>query len=1212
MLLAYVFITISAFSNTVEDELRLSAKDGASNDAKALKAELLISRNEEKALKQLNKLLAKYKNTALEASLHFRMAELYMRKAKTATFFEVNRKNDQDVVSFSPKETKSNTSRQWVTKAVDTYDLIQRRFTHFRDMDMVLFNNAFSRQILGQNKTAVQLYKKVIDDFEDSPLVADSHLAIGEIYYNSKSFELAFKEFEKIRKFPDSRVYSYGLYKGAWALYNLRKTEQALKQLEEVVEYAYTQDEDEENTNRLALLRESLEDMVVFYEDVKSPGDAVSYFKRQSRSENYGSLILKLGRLYQRHSKHKNLETVYRDLISDSPLITERPQMHKDLLDSYELTQKRLLAVEELEALSRLCVANSKWSLAQTDSVKKECIDDLIENGKIYSAKWHKEYNKKKDSKLGSYVRRAYEALLGEYKFKELDKVRYSYSELLFQLGDYRAASTQYSLSAHETKDSKIKHDSSYAALVSLEKDVKDKWSDKDEELFAKLSADYIKMNPKGSFLTDVRFKKAFIAYEKGKYDRAAPELKGLAISFSNTERGKKAATIYLDILNIQKNYVQLKDDSYFFIKKLDFDKTTKQEFLKIHQQSYLIVVQDLEAKKKYEEASKLYKSFSEENAESDLADKSLYNAIRCAYLADLKKEAASMSEVFVKKYSNSSYSAEITKNLVQTYETFAQLKNASLAIERLASYEKDQKLKLELKFKTADYMALSGDWKKAYELYSRLGGLKAIERMALLQEKYGDWKRTEKLLEQIVASQTQPQASIAMYKIVKKHCDDGSIQDCFRLSKQVISQKSEKNVSKWALSQARLQQARILEKEFDLARLKAKPDRLSQVIAIKVDKLERTQKAYQDVLNYGDKPSAIEALVRLAGIYNKFSKGMREIPIPDEVTEKEKSKFTQEIENMVIPMEEKGAETLEIALRQARSLGLHDGLIAQIQDELNKLSRKNIKAKLVAKINPADNFLPYSNSKDCQKYYSKAKNKWDEDDAIKAASNCMNAKDYSKTEEMAEFLSVNNAQNHWGPYFHALLAKEKNDLERAQWMLALSQSRTKKSEYTTHLQAQIYWLQKNYKSAFEEFEKAIDLNSSNLPASLILALIYYEDVEYKKSAKMFDSVLSMESKHELALLGLAESELRNKRHQEAISAYSKLASIYSADGSYLKRVAEIYENDLHDSKSAFSTYIELSGKIKKGKITKNIDPDLETKIKQLERQTASVTSGKG
>jgi hypothetical protein len=67
---------------SVEEELQFKAGDEEGNELKALKAELLISKSDEMALKQLQKLLHKYRGTAMEPSLLFRLAEIYMRRPR--------------------------------------------------------------------------------------------------------------------------------------------------------------------------------------------------------------------------------------------------------------------------------------------------------------------------------------------------------------------------------------------------------------------------------------------------------------------------------------------------------------------------------------------------------------------------------------------------------------------------------------------------------------------------------------------------------------------------------------------------------------------------------------------------------------------------------------------------------------------------------------------------------------------------------------------------------------------------------------------------------------------------------------------------------------------------------------------------------------------------------------------------------------------------
>ncbi len=956
-------------ADSVTDELRLSPNDEQGNEAKSIKTELLISRTDEKALAQLKKLMAKYKGSSMEASLNFRLAELYIRRAKTATFFEVQRDNGESGAHFTPKEIKSQSSRQWIMKAVSTYDGIQKRFTHFSDMDLVLFNNAFARQMLGQEKEPMRLYKLVVENYVDSPLIADCHLAIGESYFSQKNFQKAYDEFQEIRKFADSRVYPYGIYKGAWALYNLSRIADGLKQLEEVVDYSKKKSQDGEHSSHLDLQHEALEDMVVFYEDVRKPGNAVSYFRDEGGDSQYTSLILRLGRLYQRHSRYQQMEIVYTDLLSHAPLAPERAQMHKDLLTSYEMQQKRDKAIVELESFAEVCRADSKWYLAQKPAVRLESREDLIEVGTLNTAKWHKDFTKFKAPLLAQISRRAYEALLlSGVLIPEEDKLRFSYAELLFQTDNFRKSSQQYSLVAHMTKDKKTRHDSAYAALVSLEKDTKEKWSDADEELFAKLAQDYVSLNPNGQYVTDVKFKKAFIAYEKGKFDRAAPELRELAIKFSQTGRGKKAAQLYLDILNLQKHFEILKDEALYFASKLSFDKETKLAFIKIHQQAYFTLVQGLEQAKKYPEAALGYAQFNKENPSSDLADKALFNAVRCAQLSGDYTQSAQLAEMFLKQFPQSTNKLEVVKNLVALYETQAQLGQAGDKLQKLS--ELDVPHRLDHLLTAADYKALNNEWSKALQIYTELAqkhpasveGKTALGRMEELSEKNALWDKSAKLLKEISESGLQPQASIASLKITKRSCDAGMDEDCFRLAKKVLNQRNDDKVSRFALAQARLLQGKVLEKEFDMTGVKAKSERLGLVLKIKVDKLQRVQSAYQDVLNFSDKPSAIEALVKLAGIYAKFSNSLHTIEAPTDLPQKEKEKFLSEIENIALPMEEKNAETLQLALKQAKDMKIRDGTIAQIQSELNRLTRKSMKTKLVVDITTPENVLPVVN----------------------------------------------------------------------------------------------------------------------------------------------------------------------------------------------------------------------------------------------------------
>jgi len=1079
----------------VEEDLKLIVGDEEGNEEKALRAEILIGKSEDRALQQLSKLLKKYKGTPMEAGLYFRQAELYMRKAKSARFFEVHRDNEI-VTRFMPEVVKNSSSKNWITKAIETYDMIERRFSHFRDMDMVLFNNAFARQLIGQDALAIKLYNRVIENHPESALVPDCFVAIGEYYFQNQKYQQAFEEFKKIRNYPDARVYPFGIYKEAWALYNLKEGARALKDLEEVVSYSKDSSPMEES-NKLDLSREATQDMVLFFEDVKDADVAVSYFRRQVQGDQQvGSLIVKLGRLYQRHGKWQQLEVVFNDLISALPQVPERPEIHRDLMDVFVARKRPDLTLQEIKTLAEICVDGSKWSGSQSPETRKECWTQLSGSSRHFAARWHKEFKKEPASnrESGKLALDAYETWLQFNKSGlEEEKFHFSFAELLFQMAEFRKASAQYSLVGSLTKDSKMKHDASYGSIVALEKATGDKWNDDDEKLFQKLASSYITFNPKGEFVTDVRFKKAFIAYEKGRYQEAGPQLRALALELSDKERSQKAAHLYLDIWNIQKDFEKLKEESRFFVKNLkELDEKTRVEFNTIYEESSFSLVQQHESNGKAKEAADEYLAFASEHTRSKLADKALLNGAHLYQVLGDYQAAAKALEAFVTRYPDSLEYKNSLKTLVHIYESQVKLELAARTLLKLAPFEKD---KVKLWLAAADYFALDGQWSEAESWYSKLSAMSqeieavlATERLAELHEHQGHSAQSERFLRQIAQSRVQPQASLASLRLAQIEEGGGDEKAAFEAARKTVSQRKERGFNKWAVAQARLIQAKILQKEFERASLKvSQPERLSMVISIKAEKLAKTQEAFQDAIKMGDPATAVEALVLLGAVYEEFADSINAIKLPESWSPEEKKKLAEEMENIATPIEEKNADSLQAALKLSKDTGLHDGSVPLIQEKLDHLTRKPAREKWVTELGAPESAVPL------------------------------------KPESVGKQLSVNAPAEPWGPFFLGQAAFHRGEMARARWLADLSLQRSPLEGTLHYFKGRLLWADKLFPQAIEEMERAATLQPSLAPAQNFLGRVYLRDQDYGKAQEHFTTLLKYKPNDPVALKGLVE-----------------------------------------------------------------------------------------
>lgn len=959
----YIFITIiflifSLVSEAKEKKKRASALkslviqqgDEKGNDVRALRTEVLISRSENLAIQQVEKLIKKYRGMAVEADLQLRLAELFMRRSKTERFYELNRESEV-IVSLAPKKIQNASSKKMVVKAIEIYDYIEKKYPDFDKIDEVVFNNAFAREQIGQVKEAESKYWRVIKSYSYSSLVPDCHLAIGEMSFKQKRFDHALDHFDAIKKYPDSRVYPYGLYKGAWTLYNLRKTELAMKGLEQVIDFGKMVEKEGLNA-RLDLRKEALSDMTLFYSEIYPAKEAYKYFIKQAKRDEVGDLILKLARIYERHSLYENKDVILRDYISDNSDNVIIPQIYDQLVWNYENMKDRNKAVLQLKEYSNICLATSRWSIQRNKEKMKTEIENC-DNGFRSTAiklaqKWLSTWEKNQDyNSFADVSEEAFSLYLENNKdIEKRDKARFSLAQLQFKRKKYRQSSENYELVGLSTKDSTLGHETRYGAILAMEKAVTDsKWSEKDETRFANLVKQYSTQHPTGQFHLDVEFKLGLIYYDKSKYKLAAPIFLSLGSKYTNSDKGTQAQDLYLDILNHNKDYSSLQSYSKQLMgnKKLDGNRVDKLQ--NIYEQAYFLEVQTQEESGKIRDAIAKYLKFVKENPNSKLAEKAGWNAVQLYFkLADLKGGADASFE-FANQFPKSENANSALLKAAQAYENMGHLDKATDVLFKLSDTDTSNKWKW--KALGADFLVLQAKISAAEYIYNQIknSSEEKYKNHALLQlekiNKNTSTKKHEELLEEIIKANLQPQASLAKLYFVEKLFSAKNYSSAFTESMKVLSMNGD--ASSYAKSRARFIQAQILEDEFDRQSVKSQIDRFTTVFAIKTEKLEKAQTAYQSAIRYGDPKVAVEALVKLAKLYGKYVQTLKNMDLPSGLPETDVPAFRAEMDKLIFPMEEKGVETMAEALNQAKRLKLRDGTVTLVQQELDKLNMKAI-----------------------------------------------------------------------------------------------------------------------------------------------------------------------------------------------------------------------------------------------------------------------------
>lgn len=312
-------------------EVRMGNNE-SENEKKAFTSEVMITRSENQAIEALQSIIKKSKGARNEADLWYRLAELYMRRSKSGRFFDLHQ--NTPLMKFSAFPVANEKGSVAVKRAIKIYAKIEKDFPKFAQMDSVLFNNAFANQQVNQVTASQNLYRKLLSQFPKSPLVADGNLAIGELLYDQGRFEESLSHFLAVEKFPEARVYSYGMYKAAWAYYNMRDSDNGIKKLVTVVKKNPPLENGEVPNNRHNLRREALRDLTIFIGDTYQPNELYSFFKKITTSEELGTSMIDLAKLYQSHSRHKELDIFLGEYINKNPNGPEVVRAHLFIVDA--------------------------------------------------------------------------------------------------------------------------------------------------------------------------------------------------------------------------------------------------------------------------------------------------------------------------------------------------------------------------------------------------------------------------------------------------------------------------------------------------------------------------------------------------------------------------------------------------------------------------------------------------------------------------------------------------------------------------------------------------------------------------------------------------------------------------------------------------------------------------------------------------------------
>ncbi|AZZ37209.1 adventurous gliding motility protein U [Bdellovibrio sp. qaytius] len=1153
-------------------EVKLNSENEEVNTEKAFKSEVLITKAEGKAIESLKKIIAKKKGAPDEADLNYRLAELYMRRAKSGRFFDLN---DGSTNKLDKLGVQSQKSIESLKLAIEIYNKIEKQFPNYAQLDEVLFNNALAHSQTKQIERSKDLYNKLTHQFPKSMLIPDALLEVGELYYNQQNFTVALEKFKAIEKYTKSKAYPYGLYKSAWALYNLKRTDEGIVQLAQVIKINPADAADEKKYN---LRKEALRDLTLFVGENTPPDQLYGFFKKICTESELGEVVFNLASIYESHSRFKEISIFANEYINEYPSSEQSSKVYTKLIDAEETLKNRPQVIAHLKKFGAHCAA-------LVGDSGKPCKDEFRKVSLEISKKWWDIWLKNKShAEFSKLTEQSFEILLSQEDVASPDSSsRYAYAELLFQLGKFDQAQANYSaVSNHKGIDKTRAHDSVYGALFSIEKQLE---KTKDEAQVAALTAQqkdlaqrYVKEFPNGEHFESLQFKLGFIAYQQKDYDKSLEILMPFTAKSKNAQLKSKSEDIVLDIYNVKKDFKKIMAFSGQ-VEKSATDEKRKKYLGQINEEANFAQVQVDSESLKVDKKIQLLKDFALAHKDSKLGQDSLWQCVSLAFANGLDVMGADLSLDYVKAYPSDKKNLDAVKDAAKSYVEAGQLKKAISTFRELARLEPTKTLAhLET---SCDLLRVNSQLPEARGCYKALfekaDKTKKVELLTKMMKAFGDKKNTaelESIENQILRDNIEPYATQVLISKAKALLVNKKYTEAFNLSMKINS----RPVDADARAEARLIQAAVLEQEFITQSVKARENKFSMVLAMKTEKFDKAFTAYSSTIKMSKTDSIqAEALQGIDRLYANFIEALQTMPVPQSLTPAERDGLKAELAKMSVPFQEKRKDNLT-KLRQVSKLSASNSELINWADYSIE---KTVEPRLFFPAhNKLTHYLPSSLSD--YKEYSRLPASDKKCDLAKPVASsiggCIQMKKYADAEKLALKLTETKEQRAIGLYYLSVIADANDESDKALWMIEKAQTLEPSVAFFHFQKGKVLYSVEGINSALPNFEKAFDIKKSSKEITVMNALKSFSDRDFITASAEFSQLNSEDLYNFNVAVLYVESILQKGETAEAVSLVQRLVNAQPKNVDMLLEQARIFEEFAMKKEDAISSYNKAMG----------------------------------
>ena len=958
---------IGYYRYTVKDACPAAAAKPAAADDAAREAATEAKRDE--LIGDLATLLPRLTETDRRADLEFQLAELWWEKARAASLREV-REHDQAYAKWAEggrkgEEPKADTSASadFRSRSLAIYQRILASHPRYQRRDEVLFVSAQDLDESGDREGAMARYRELVEENPRSRLVPDALVQMGEHYFAANDLDRARESFRKAAASRLPKIHPFALYKLAWCDYNAGAYAAAVAKFQEVIAYA----EGETRGDRVQLESEALRDIVLAYARLNAVEDAVQYLAEKAGARAIES-IERLASTYFESGKFERSVRIYRMLEERAPSDPRAPAWQQRIVLCFDKLDRRDQVAAEMTLLA------SRYR-SKAGGPEEEALRQVVQD-------YHQEAIKTKSAatyRLASEMYRQY--LLAFPGSPAAVSMRFYLAEILYSLEEWDAAAAEYGKVLEEDPRGQYAQRAAFDSVLALERSVdlsRGKLADEghgeedalpdNERNFVAACDRYAQVAPEGTDAIAIRYKAAFLLYQRGHFAEAARRFDEIIFRWPGNAWSQKAANLSLDILDTRQEWQELHELGERYLANRDLCPEGSKfagEVARIAEGAkFKQVMRIYEQEKDLPRAAREFRAFVARYPKSEHAPKALYDALVIADKAGELDVEIAAGEQLLRDHPGAE--AEILGLTLPALGSACE--RAGRFADAIRWYEQAQQRWPE-DARAADWLyeasllrenlgddagALQG-WRKYLGLYrSRPDAARIAFDIGLILERQKDfrgaarhwsafqreWSRAATAGQLFFARYRQalalraldaPEAAAILADVPRRFA---SLPGSERGSAAAIDAKAHAGFLAEAPGFDEFQAVRFRSgRQADLvAALKLKKARLNRLLA-----------AYGEVVAIGSPLWSEAAFTRIGEAYRDFNKGLLDAPLPRGLDAEQEELYRSTLSAQALPLEDKAVEAFRKAVEVSEKSGVYSEWTLRAQDFLREYQPESL-----------------------------------------------------------------------------------------------------------------------------------------------------------------------------------------------------------------------------------------------------------------------------